>query len=175
MPDRERHAAVLPPHSNNSPNREEWPDLVKRLYESGLTLARISETTNIPHESARVILHRAGVTMRHSHPTLGAPQKTLTSEGSLLLGLHSGDGWLSDTWGISLHCSDTKMMRFVFNLVKRVLAVEPFITTKAASTTIRSGKRQVREFFYRFGFTRGKKAGTVEVPREVTRARIEKS
>ena len=40
---------------------------------------------------------------------------------ALLLGLHAGDGWLSDKWGISCGLNDEEMLAKIIELVKNVL------------------------------------------------------
>jgi hypothetical protein len=38
------------------------------------------------------------------------PKKELDEEVALLLGLHVGDGWLSDKWGIACEKKDKSMI-----------------------------------------------------------------
>jgi hypothetical protein len=132
-------------------------------------LSEIGAKTGIPQETARIGLRDAGVTtMRHGHPMFGPPSDELTGDVALLLGLRAGDGWISDTWGISLNSVDIRMVGIVFRLVKKVLQAKPFVTrNKGHATTIRSGKKQVREFLFRLGFPAGRKAGSVAVPSQL--------
>jgi hypothetical protein len=133
-----------------------------------LTLSEIGAKSGIPRETARTDLRNAGARMRHSHPIFGAPSDNLTGDVALLLGLHAGDGWISDTWGIALNADDTRMVGIVLRLAKKVLQVEPFVTrNKGHTTTNRSEKKQVREFFFGFGFPAGRKAGSVTVPSQL--------
>ncbi len=153
--------------SHNIVPKEKRSELVKQLYLTGFSLAQIAAKTGIPHESARLVLRKDGVRMRRSHPIFGTARTQLTTEVGMLLGLHAGDGWISDRWGISLHSTDTNMIRFVFNLAQRVLGVEPSMTTTGSTVSIRSGKSQVRRFFLHFGFAPGPKAGSRVVPQQV--------
>ena len=153
--------------SHNIVPKEKRPELVKQLYQTGFSLAQITAKTGIPHESARLMLRKNGVRMRHSHPIFGTPRTQLTSEVGLLLGLHDGDGWISDRWGMSLHSTDINMISYVFNLAQRVLAVEPSMIATGSTVSIRSGKSQVRRFFLHFGFAPGPKAGSVDVPQQI--------
>jgi hypothetical protein len=156
-----------PSNSQNGVPKEKRPELVMQLYQSGFSLAQIAAKTGIPHESARLMLRKNGVRMRHSHPIFSNATLQLTSEVGLLLGLHAGDGWISDRWGISLHSTDINMISHVFNLAQRVLGVEPSITTTGSTVSIRSGKSQVWRFFLHFGFAPGPKAGSVNIPRQI--------
>ena len=86
----------------------------------------------------------------------------------MLLGLHAGDGWVSDEWGLALARNDRTMLREVVSLCRNVLGVEPFISQKVDySVSIRSGQPQVKAFFIHYGFPRGKKARIVRVPRAI--------
>jgi len=134
------------------------------LYDSGLSLNQIEVRTGIPKETARIILHKAGVKMRHVRAIYHQPRLTLDHRVALLLGLHAGDGHLSEGWGISVTGRDVQMGKRIVRLAKEVLGVEPYLERHENYFVIRSGKRQVREFFQRFGFTTGRKAGTVAVP-----------
>lgn len=106
--------------------------------------------------------------MRH-HPILyHLPRSQLDSDVGILLGLHDGDGWVSDEWGLALSRDDKTMLREVVNLSRNVLGVEPFISKKADySVSIRSGQPQVKAFFVNYGFPQGRKARIVEVPRAI--------
>lgn len=106
--------------------------------------------------------------MRHHPIFYHTPRNYLDPEVGLLLGLHAGDGWISDEWGLAVDRSDREMTGQVFLLVREVLGVEPFLSQKSDhSISIRSGQPQVKEFFVAYGFAKGKKARTVAVPREV--------
>jgi hypothetical protein len=64
------------------------------------------------------------------------------------------------------------MKELVVSLVRTVLGVEPFFDDgRDHYIVVRSGKEQVRKFFERHGFTRGRKAGTVGVPHEILASR----
>lgn len=135
------------------------------LYNSGLSLARIENRTNIRKEQTRMILHRAGVQMRHVHAVYHKPKLALDYRVALLLGLHAGDGYLSDSWGIAINRNDVQMGERVLILARDILGVEAYFDRYDDNYyVVRSGKRQVREFFQRFGFRPGRKAATVEVP-----------
>jgi intein/homing endonuclease len=153
--------------NHNIVPKEKRPEVVKQLYQTGFSLAQISAKTGIPHESARLMLRKNCVSMRHSHPIFGIARTQLTSEVGLLLGLHAGDGRISDRWGISLHSTGINMISYVFNLAQRVLAVEPSLMTTGSTVSIRSGKTQVHRFFLHFGFVAGPKAGSVKVPQRI--------
>ncbi len=77
---------------------------------------------------------------------------------------------MSEAWGLSISGRDIEMGRKVVELVKHVLGVEPSIDygkRRGNYFVVRSGKRQVFEFFERFGFTSGRKAATVDIPEVV--------
>jgi intein/homing endonuclease len=138
------------------------------LYLSGKSLARIQAETGVPHETARLILHRKGIRFRHVHAILHPVVRMLNFEAALLLGLHAGDGHLSDSWGISVGGEDREMLKAVVTLVESILGVEPYIDVRSDNYFIvRSAKDQVRQFFRDYGFPRGKKAGIVRVPEAV--------
>jgi len=98
------------------------------------------------------------------------PRKELDEEVALLLGLHVGDGWLSDKWGIACEEKDKSMILRVTMLVRDVLGVEPIKPLKCAAgkaIAIRSGQPQVREFFRNYGVPQGRKAGKVRIPKQI--------
>lgn len=135
------------------------------LYKSGLSLHKVSEKLGLPREAIRLYLHRSGVKLRHQVIMYHLPRRKLDSEVALLLGLHAGDGWISDAWGSSLTTSNQQMIVSVVSLIRSVLGVEPYVTPNKDNTTaIRSGQKQVIDFFLRYGFPRGRKAGIVRVP-----------
>ncbi|MCW4007310.1 MAG: hypothetical protein NWF09_01265 [Candidatus Bathyarchaeota archaeon] len=49
-----------------------------------------------------------------------APMKSLNEDVALLLGLHAGDGWLSDKWGLCCEQQDSNMFLRVIELVRNV-------------------------------------------------------
>lgn len=53
------------------------------------------------------------------------PLKELNEEVALLLGLHAGDGRLSDKWGISCGQDDKEMLVKIIELSRNILGVEP--------------------------------------------------
>lgn len=131
-------------------------------------MATIQAETGIPHETARLMLHRKGVRFRHVHAILHPVVRKLNFEAALLLGLHAGDGHLSDSWGISVGGGDSEMLKAVFGLVESILGVEPYIDVRKDNYfVVRSAKDQVRQYFRHYGFPCGKKAGTVRVPEAV--------
>jgi intein/homing endonuclease len=98
------------------------------------------------------------------------PRKELDEEVALLLGLHVGDGWLSDKWGIACEEKDKSMILRVTMLVRDVLGVEPIKPLKCAAgkaIAIRSGQPQVRGFFRNYGIPQGRKAGKVRIPKQI--------
>jgi len=139
-----------------------------RMYASGNTIRSISEQTGIPRETLRIRLYLLRVTMRHRPIFYHPPRTALDPEVGLLLGLHAGDGWISDEWGLAICRSDRGLIRRILLLVRGVLGVEPFISQKSDwSVSIRSGQPQVKAFFMAYGFPKGKKAHVVGVPVEV--------
>ena len=144
------------------------------LYKSGLSLQKISSLVGIPRETVRISLHRLGVKMRHELPVYCAPRPVLDPDSALLLGLHAGDGWISDKWGIAVHSTDTKMVIEVIGLVRSVLAVEPGVSiNKDHVTAIWSAKRQAIDYFLRYGFPAGKKSAIVAAPRSIFASSLE--
>jgi hypothetical protein len=116
----------------------------------------------------RTTLLTGGIRLRHTHPILHEARSELDYDAALLLGLHAGDGNLYDGWGISAGGNDLEMGKFVVSLARNVLGVEPYVKVRKDNYFIvRSGKEQVRKFFEQYGFTRGRKAGIVQVPQEV--------
>lgn len=139
-----------------------------RLYNSGLSLKMIESQVGIPRETVRLRLHKAGAQMRHVHPIYSLPRLGLDVDTALMLGLHAGDGWISGRWGISINSKDRNMVEDVIKLAKKVLGVEPGVSTnRDNTTTVWSYKKQVVEFFLRYGFPEGKKSAIVEVPRVI--------
>ncbi len=140
------------------------PTLIE-LYSKGASLASISCLTSLPRERIRLKLHGAGVQMRHVLAVYHAPMLELNHDSARLLGLHAGDGYLSDAWGLSVNNRDKEMGERIVTLVKDVLGVEPGINyRKDGYFKVRSAKPQVFEFFEHFGFSRGRKATTVSIP-----------
>ncbi len=141
---------------------------IVQLYLSGNSIEKIHAGTTIPRDTIRSTLHRHGIRMRHRYEIYHQPDVRLNREVALLLGLHAGDGHLSAAWGISIGLGDAEMKEDVISLVRTVLGVEPYVEYRTDRYVIvKSGKEQVREFFERYGFRQGRKAGTVKVPREV--------
>ena len=98
------------------------------------------------------------------------PRKEPDEDVALLLGLHVGDGWLSDKWGITCEPKDESMIYRVTQLVRDVLGVEPIKPCQCASgkaIMIRSGQRQALDFFRDYGFPQGRKAGRVRIPKQI--------
>ncbi len=98
------------------------------------------------------------------------PLKELNEDAAILLGLHAGDGWLSDKWGISCGLNDEEMLAKIIELVRNVLGVEPNTPVNCPSgkaVMIRSGQPQALEFFRNYGFPQGRKAGKVTIPKQI--------
>jgi len=98
------------------------------------------------------------------------PKKELDEEVALLLGLHVGDGWLSDKWGIACEKKDKSMILRVTQLVRDVLGVEPIKPCECAAgkaIMIRSGQPQVLDFFRNYDLPQGRKAGKVRIPQRI--------
>ena len=107
---------------------------------------------------------------KYSCITYRLPRKRLDEDVALLLGLHVGDGWLSDKWGISCEKQDRSMILQVMGLVRDVLGVEPikpYPHSGRNEIMIRSGQRQVLDFFRNYGLPQGRKAGRVRVPKQI--------
>jgi hypothetical protein len=104
------------------------------------------------------------------------PLKVLNEESALVLGLHAGDGWLSDKWGISCGIEDKEMLAKIIDLVRNVLGVEPNRPIKCPSggaVMIRSGQPQAMTFFQSYGFPQGRKAGVVGIPNQILESKDE--
>lgn len=98
------------------------------------------------------------------------PLKELNVDVALLLGLHAGDGWLSDKWGIACGQDDKSMFLRIMGLVRNVLGVEsikPIKCSAGKAIMIRSGQPQALAFFRGYGFPQGRKAETVGVPKQI--------
>jgi hypothetical protein len=155
--------------SGHSPSTgdDDRPNIVQ-LYLSGKSIRKISKEIKVSRDTVRTTLLTNGIRLRHSHPILHEARSELDHDVALLLGLHAGDGYLSDGWGISIAGDDLEMGKFVVSLARDVLGVEPFIEIRKDNCfVVKSGKEQVRKFFGQYGFTRGRKAGIVQVPRKV--------
>jgi hypothetical protein len=147
--------------NNNRPN-------VVQLYLSGKSIRKIAKELRVPRHIVRTTLLTRGIRLRHTHPILHEARSELDHDAALLLGLHAGDGHLSDGWGITVGGNDLEMGKFVVSLARNVLGVEPYIEVRKDNCfVVRSGKEQVRKFFEQYGFIRGRKAGIVEVPQKV--------
>jgi hypothetical protein len=93
-----------------------------------------------------VMFKRRGA--KYSCITYHSPRKRLDEDVALLLGLHVGDGWLSDKWGIMCEKVEGSMINRIIRLAREVLGVEPIIGEyKEGEIMIRSGQRQVLGFF----------------------------
>ena len=140
------------------------PTELARIYLAGSSLRTISRDSGIPRETLRLNLLSQGVEMRHHPIFFHSPRTSLDTDVAELLGLHAGDGWCSDEWGIALNRTDVTMRYRVVELARDVLGVEPFITLRDNTTYVRCGQPQVRSFFMDYGFPTGKKSRTVTVP-----------
>jgi intein/homing endonuclease len=104
------------------------------------------------------------------------PLKELNEDVALVLGLHAGDGWLSDKWGISCGQDDKEMLAKIIELARNVLGVEPNRPVKCPSgraVMIRSGQPQALAFFRDYGFPQGRKAGIVGIPKQIFESKDE--
>jgi len=105
------------------------------------------------------------------------PREQLDEDAALLLGLHVGDGWLSDKWGITCEKKDKSMISRVTQLVRDVLGVEPIKPCQCAASSgaimIRSGQLQALDFFRNYGLPQGRKAGKVRVPEQILESNSE--
>lgn len=111
------------------------------------------------------MLHKAGVSMRHSLAIYHEPIMNLNYYSGLLSGLHAGDGHLSEAWGVSVSRKDKAMGEQIVDLARVVLGVEPGISyRKDGYFIVRSAKPQVFQFFGHYGFVKGRKATTVTIP-----------
>jgi hypothetical protein len=139
------------------------------LYEEGLTLRQIASRTGVPRETARLIIHKLGVPTRHKPVTYHPPESTLTPDVALLLGLHAGDGWVTNhEWGLRFAIVDVRLVNSTKGMIRNVLGVEPVVSLPGdRSVMLRSGQPQVLDFFLSYGFPRGKKARTVTVPQRI--------
>ncbi len=105
---------------------------------------------------------------KYTSITYHLPRRYLDEDVALLLGLHVGDGWLSDKWGIMCEKVEGSMINWIIRLAREVLGVEPMIGEyKEGYIMIRSGQRQVLDFFRDYGLPQGRKAGRVRVPKQI--------
>ena len=105
---------------------------------------------------------------KYSRITYHLPRKRLDEDVALLLGLHVGDSWISDKWGIMCEKVESSMINWIIRLAREVLGVEPIIGEyKEGEIMIRSGQRQVIEFLLGYGLPQGRKAGRVRVPKQI--------
>jgi len=98
------------------------------------------------------------------------PRKKLDEDVALLLGLHVGDGWLSNEWGIVCAKKEKSMILRVIMLLRDVLGVEPIKPCECAAgkaVMIRSGQPQALDFFRDYGLPQGRKAGKARAPKQI--------
>lgn len=141
-----------------------------QMYEEGLSIRKIKEKTGIPRETVRRILNAHEVKMRQRPIIYHDPRKQMDEDVSFLLGLHVGDGWLSDNWGLSCEKENSSMILRIMGLVRGVLGVEPikpYTHWGRNEIMIRSGQKQVLDFFRNYGLPQGRKAGRVRVPKQI--------
>jgi len=142
------------------------------LYEQGLSLKQLSKEVEMPRETLRAKLKRAGVELRKSRRDLAikyhSPIEGIDENVAELLGLHAGDGWLSkDKWGTACNSNDKNLISRVYDLSRKVLGIEPTLSKSSLhGVHIRSGQRQVIEYFKR-RFPVGKKAYTIRIPNDI--------
>jgi hypothetical protein len=102
------------------------------------------------------------------HITYFQPKEFLDETVAVLLGLHAGDGYIScGTWGLRCNIQDKNMAQRILQLIRDVLGVEPNVGIWNNAFEIRSGQRQVVEFFKNYGFINGKKAYSVQIPSQI--------
>jgi len=145
-------------------------ETIVKMYRSGLSIAEISRKTGISREKTRRMLHAQNVGMRHQRIVYHSPRIELDEDVALLLGLHVGDGWLSDKWGIACETKDKSMFHQVTELVRSVLGVEPIKTSECTigrTVMIRSGQPQALAFFQSYGLPQGRKAGLIRAPKRI--------
>lgn len=134
------------------------------LYSEGASIRTIASLTSLSRERVRLHLRESGVLMRHTHPIYHEPVMKLNHDSALLLGLHAGDGCLSQAWSIAVSGQDVMMREQIIALARNVLGVEPGSYQRDGCFVVRSYKRQVYDFFEHYGFKKGRKATTVGVP-----------
>ncbi|MGC9346133.1 MAG: hypothetical protein ACP5ER_05035, partial [Candidatus Bathyarchaeales archaeon] len=63
---------------------------------------------------------------------------------------------------------ESSMINWIIRLAREVLGVEPIIGEyKEGEIMIRSGQRQVLDFFRNYGLPQGRKAGRVQIPKQI--------
>lgn len=144
-----------------------------RLYREGLSLRAIQKEVGTPRETVRILLKRNGVQLRKSMRDRAvryhSPKNVLDEELAELLGLHAGDGYISDKWGITCNIADSQMIDRIIMLTKEVLGVKPIVRVRNSygAVAIESAQSQIKKFFKGYGFPSGKKARRVKVPQQV--------
>lgn len=99
------------------------------------------------------------------HITYSLPQHFINEDLALLVGLHAGDGFISHgIWGLRCNIRDKNMYQMILRLIRKVLGVEPNIGLWNNAFEIRSGQKQVVDFFKTYGFLEGKKAYDAKIP-----------
>lgn len=79
---------------------------------------------------------------------------------------------MSNAWGLAIAGKDVEMGKKCFALVEQIIGVEPYFERRNDGYfVLKSGKEQVRDFFIRYGYPRGRKAGIVEVPYKIMSSR----
>jgi len=102
------------------------------------------------------------------HITYHLPREVLDGDVAELLGLHAGDGYMScGSWGIRCNVQDQSMAERIIQLARDTLGVEPSVAARDNAFEIRSGQKQVVNFFKRYDFSEGEKARTVQVPNRI--------
>lgn len=102
------------------------------------------------------------------HITYSQPKEFLDETVAVLLGLHVGDGYMScGTWGLRCNTQDRNMAQRILQLIRDILGVEPNVGIWNNAFEMRSGQKQVIEFFKIYGFIEGKKAHSVQIPSQI--------
>jgi len=143
-----------------------------QLYKAGFSLREISKKMGIPRETLRIKLVNGGLKLRKSKRdmpiVLHEPVNKLDAKCAELLAMHAGDGCLDVTgrWSFSSNKNDQTLVNHVANLIKDVIGVVPNINVNTNRIEIRSGHRQVFNYFSKF-FPIGNKTFNVNLPHEI--------
>lgn len=151
-----------------------------KLYESGLSIKKISKKFGISREQIKSQLIQNKIIIRKSCRQIAInyhePLSELNENVAELWGLHAGDGSLTkNEWEFSSNINDRVLNNHVIYLVRKVVGVEPRITHRPSlgKTEISSGQKQTLNYFSK-NFPIGKKSHFIKMPKEIMKSNNQK-
>ena len=145
---------------------------IAEMYNSGLSLRKISRIVGIPRESLRLKLISSGLKLRKSKRYmvrfLHEPDFRISPISAELLALHAGDGCLDRTgeWSFTSNMNDQEHVRNIMEKFQQVVGIIPNQRIRNNKIEMSSKAKQTTEYFSKF-FPKGKKSHIVSLPREI--------